>query len=135
MDYSRSIPDIFSDLADQFATLTRTEAQLARAEASEKIGRLGSGFALVVFGAALLIPGLVLLLQAAATALVRHYGVSEDWSPLIVGGSAALLGLLLFAIGFRRFRASRLIPSRTIEQIQRDAGVVKRQIGADDGET
>lgn len=135
MDDPRSIPGIFGDIADQLATLARTEARLARAEASEKIGRLGAGLGFVVFGAALLIPGLVLLLQSAAKALVAHYGVVEAQAPIIVGGAAALLGLILFAIGFSRFRASRLMRSRTIEQIERDVAVAKRQLGADDGAT
>lgn len=135
MDYPRSLPDIFGDLAGQLATLTRTEARLARSEASEKIGRLGAGLGLVVFGAALLIPGVTLLLQAGVTALVRYYGVPENWSPLVVGGAAALLGLIVLMIGFGRFRASRLVPGRTIRQMQRDAAVARRQIGADDDAT
>jgi hypothetical protein len=133
MEYSRSIPEMFTDLVRQLATLARTEAQLARAEASEKVARVGVGIGLTISGAALLIPGLVVLLQAAVVALIRYYGIVDYWASAIVGGAAFLLGFILIVAGFTRFRASRLTPSKTIEQIQRDAAVAKQQMGADYG--
>jgi hypothetical protein len=134
MDYSRTIPDIFTDLMRQLATLVRTEAQLARAEASEKVRQVGAGLALVIGGAVLLIPGVVVVLQAAVAALIK-YGIADYWAALIVGGAAILVGLILAAIGVSRFSASRLVPRKTIDQIQRDADVARKQMETDYGAT
>lgn len=134
MDDTRTIPDIVTDLMRQLAALMRTEAQLARTEASEKIGQVGAGLGLVVGAAMLLIPGLVLLLAAGAAALTRT-GLADYWACVIVGGAAFLVGLIMAVIGFGRLKASRLAPSRTIEQIQRDAGMAKRQVEKDHGPT
>jgi hypothetical protein len=133
-DYSHTIPDIFTDLMRQLGALVRTEAQLARAEASEKVSQVGAGLGLAIGAAMLLIPALVMLLAAAAAALTR-YGLADYWVALIVGGAAFLVGLVLAAIGFSRLKASRLAPSKTIEQIQRDAGMAKRQAETDHGAT
>jgi hypothetical protein len=130
-DYrSRSLPDIFADILGQATTLLRKEGQLARAEMAEKISQAAVGLGLIVFGAVLLIPALVILLDAAVAALVRN-GILEHWSALIVGGSALTLGLILALVGASRLKARRLMPSRTIEQLQQDAAVAKQQMRND----
>ena len=83
--YSRSIPDLFADAANQFSLLVRKEGQLARAEMSEKITELAVGLGLLVGGSVLLIPAFVILLQAAVAALVDAK-IAMVWATLIVGG-------------------------------------------------
>jgi Putative Actinobacterial Holin-X, holin superfamily III len=122
MAYGRSIPGIFSDLMSQLA-LMRSEAELARAETSEKISQISMGFGLVITGAILLIPALVILLGAAASALLTT-GMATYWAELIVGGAAAVTGLILALIGPCRLHASQLIPKKTIDRLQRDAGML-----------
>ena len=68
--FSRSIPDIFVDVVNQFTILVRKETQLARTEISEKLTDLAVRLGLLVGGSVLLIPALVILLQAAVAALV-----------------------------------------------------------------
>jgi hypothetical protein len=127
---NRPFTDILADIFSQATTLLRKEGQLARAEMSDKISQVAVGIALLVFGAVLLIPALVILLDAAVAALVRS-GILEHWSALIVGGSALAVGLILALVGLSRLKAKRLMPERTIEQLQQDAAVAKQQMRSD----
>jgi Putative Actinobacterial Holin-X, holin superfamily III len=127
---SRSFPDIFTDLFRQTTTLLSKEGQLARAEMSEKMSQVAVGIALLVFGAVLLIPALVILLDAGVAALVRR-GFEPPIAALIVGGAALAVGLILALIGLSRLKAKRLVPTRTIEQLQQDAAVAKQQMRSD----
>jgi Putative Actinobacterial Holin-X, holin superfamily III len=130
--YGRSIPDLLSDLLVQFTTLVRKEGQLARAEISEKVSQVAGGLALIVGGAVLLMPALVVLLEAAVAALERS-GLAPHWSALIVGGVVLLIGLILLMVGVNRLKAENLLPRRTINQLQEDASVAKRQVRSDNG--
>lgn len=80
----------------------------------------------------LLIPALVILLQAAVAGLAAA-DLAVGWASLIVGGGALLIGLALLAIGISRLRARRLVPSKTIERLQRDAAVATQRMRNDDG--
>jgi hypothetical protein len=129
---NRPISAILADLVNQFTGLIRKEGQLARAEMSEKIGEIGMALGLVVGGAVLLIPALVILLQAAVAGLVAT-GLAVGWASLIVGGVVLVIGLLLLAIGVNRLKTARLVPDKTLEQLQRDAAVAVQQVRNDDG--
>ena len=123
----RSIPDILSDLVGQFTRLVQKEGQLARAELSENIGKAATGLGLVIGGAVLLIPALVILLDAAVAAITERGHLAPYWSALIVGGVVLILGLVLLAFGGSRLRPSNMVPTRTMQQLQRDASVAKAQ--------
>ena len=123
----RSLPDIFSDLIAQFTRLLQKEGQLARAEVSENIGKAATGLGFVVGGAVLLIPALVVLLDAAVAAITERAHLASYWSALIVGGAVLIVGLLLLALGASRLRPSNMIPTRTMQQLRRDASVAKSQ--------
>jgi hypothetical protein len=123
----RSIPNLFSSLVTQLTNLVRTEGELARAEISEGIGRMGTALALVVAGAVLLIPALVVLLNAAVAALIEN-GMTASVAALIVGGVVLIVGIVLVMVGIKSLKPNRLIPSRTIGQLSRDAEVAKNQM-------
>lgn len=123
----RSLPEIFSDLIAQFTRLLQKEGQLARAEVSENIGKAATGIGFVIGGAVLLIPALVVLLDAAVAAITERGHLAPYWSALIVGGGVLIIGLLLLAFGASRLRLSNMIPTRTMQQLQRDASVAKSQ--------
>lgn len=123
----RSLPDIFSDLVAQFTSLLQKEGQLARAEVSENISKAATGLGFVIGGAVLLIPALVILLDAAVAAITERGHLAPYWSALIVGGAVLIIGLLLLAFGGSRLRPSNMIPTRTLQQLQRDASVAKAQ--------
>jgi Putative Actinobacterial Holin-X, holin superfamily III len=132
-DNTRSIPELFTSVVSQLADLVRTEGQLARAEISEKMTLAASGLGLIVGGAILLMPALVVLLEAAVAALVDN-GIAPYWAALIVGGAGLLLGLILLLIGVSRLRAGRLVPDKTIQQLQRDAATARSQVRTGDVE-
>ena len=129
---NRSIPELLPDAVNNFTVLVRKETQLARAEMSEKISGLAIGTGILVAGAVLLIPALVVLLQSAVTALADPK-IPVVWVALIVGGVTFLIGLVLLAIGVRRLKAARPVPTRTIEQLQQEAEIAKQQVRGDHG--
>lgn len=124
----RSIPEIFTDVIDQFTTLLTKEGELARTEMSEKITQVAVGLGLIVGGSVLLTPALVILLQAGVSALITNNIVREPWAPLIVGGAVFLIGIILLLVGISRLRAEALVPHKTIQQIQSDVRVAKHQV-------
>jgi hypothetical protein len=127
----RSIPEIFTDVVNQFTTLLRKEGELARTEMSEKITQVAVGLGLIVGGSVLLTPALVVLLQAGVSALITNNVVREPWAPLIVGGAVFLLGIILLLVGMSRLKADALVPNKTIHQIQSDVRVAKQQVRED----
>lgn len=132
-DNTRTVPELFTSVVSQLADLMRTEGQLARAEISEKMTLAATGLGLIVGGAILLMPALVVLLEAAVAALVDN-GIAPYWSALVVGGACFVLGLILLLIGVSRLRAGKLVPDRTIHQLQRDAATARSQVRTDDVE-
>ena len=125
--YERSTAEIIGDLFTQFPALVRKESQLARAEMSEKISQVGFGATFIVCGAVLLIPALVVLLQAAVTAL-EQYQFQPIAAALIVAGAVLLIGIILLIIGITRLKVENLVPNKTIHQIQQDASAAKQQL-------
>lgn len=124
---SRSIPELFSDAVGQLAKLVGNEFDLARAELSEKAGHAGRAAGMIGAGAVILIPALVLLLFAVSAALIRS-GLSEPVAYLIAGLGAALLSVVLIAVGMSRLSGGALKPNVTLDQIQRDKVAAKEMV-------
>jgi uncharacterized membrane protein YqgA involved in biofilm formation len=127
----RSIPGIVIDLLNQFTTLLRQESQLARAEISENVNRAIMGIVLAVAAAVMLIPALVILLMAAVYAL-ESAGLAPYWAALAIGGGVLIIGLILMLIGVSRLKAKNLMPRKTINQLQEDAALAKRQVSGEE---
>lgn len=126
---NRSIPEILTDLAKEFTSLFRSEIRLARAEVSDKIALLGLSLALMVAGAVFVMAALVLVLQAIVAVLIDQ-GFTPPAAILMVAGSAVVLGIILVWAGVSQLRARRLAPTRTVEQLQRDAAVARHKMVA-----
>jgi len=122
----RSLPGLVTDIVSQFTSLVSNEIRLARAEVSYNVSRAGTGLALIIGGAVLLIPALVIVLNAAVQAMVAN-GFAEHWAALTVGGIAFLSGLIVVLVGVSRIKPNALMPSRTMEQIRRDAAMAAQQ--------
>jgi hypothetical protein len=120
----RSIPEVFVDLFHQLAGLLRNEGQLARVEISEKLDKLIGAGIMLGAGALLLLPGLVLLLVAFAYFLAER-GMSPALASLISGVAALAIGGILLVVGLNRLKAVRLVPNKTLRQIQQDVSIVK----------
>ncbi len=134
MENTRSIPDIVADVMRQASTLMRAEAGLARVEISESLDAIGSGLGMLIVGAMLIIPGLALGLQACAAAAMAA-GLADYWSLAIFGGGAFIIGIVLAILGRQRMSSSKLKPSKTIDELNRDMAMArdvattKQQVG------
>jgi len=124
---NRSVPELFTDLVTQLTTLFRKEIQLARTEVSEKVTVAASGIGYIVGGAVLGIAALVILLQAAVAWLVRA-GIPDQWANLIVGVVVAVIAFVLVRMGMNSLKADKLTPTKTVEQLQRDATTAREQV-------
>ena len=122
-----SVADLFGNVVTELSTLFRKEVQLARAELGEKAEQATGAAASLAIGGVLLLAALIFLLQALVALLV-YLGVPPGWAELIVAVAVGLIGYLLLRGGLNRLKASNLVPSRTAEQLSRDAAVVKEQV-------
>ena len=119
----KGVADLASDALKDIATLLQTELQLLRAEISEKLTFTALSAALIGAGALLLIATVVLLLEAAVTGLVA-YGYSWPVATLIVAAVTLLTGAGLVWFGLNRLNLARLVPSKTLDQLQKDSNIV-----------
>jgi uncharacterized membrane protein YqjE len=119
----KGVADLASDALKDIATLLQTELQLLRAEISEKLTFTALSAALIGAGALLLIATVVLLLEAAVTGLVA-YGYSWPAATLIVAAVTLLTGAGLVWFGLNRLNLARLVPSKTLDQLQKDSNIV-----------
>lgn len=126
-DSNRSLPELFSTVIGQISTLFRQEVKLARAEMGEKFGQAAGAITPLAAGGALLLGALIMLLFALESLLV-YFGIAPGWARLIVGALCALGGYGLIRSGLSQLKVSNLVPSRTTEQLSRDAQVAKEQV-------
>ncbi len=124
----RSVPELVSSVISQISTLFRKEVQLARAEMGEKLGSMGTAVVPLAAGGGLLLGALLLLLLALAALVTNLFGIATGWSLLIVGVLAAILGYALIRGALSKLSAANLMPSRTAEQLSRDAQVAKETV-------
>lgn len=123
---NRSIPDLFSDLVQQLSTLVQTEGRLLRSELGQSAHKVGNGAMEVVAGALLLLAAMIVLLQALIGALAK-WGLDPAWASLLVGIVVAVIGTILVKRGTANMSPSELTPSRTSEQLRKDAALAKEQ--------
>lgn len=105
---------------NEITTLVRTELKLLRSEISEKLTISSLSAAIIVTGAFLLLATVVLLLQAAVAGLVV-YGFSWPVAFLITAAITLAVGAGLVWFGINSLSIKHLAPSRTINQLQKDA--------------
>lgn len=127
-DDTRSVPQLLADMLNELTSLFRKEIQLARAEMGEKASEAGGAIPGIAGGGALALGGLILLLMAAAAGIARAFDLAPGWGMLIVGVLAALLGYALVRAGMSKLKATNLTPTRTAEQLSRDAEAAKEQV-------
>ena len=118
----KGVTDLLGDVLRDIADLIRTELQLLRTEMAEKLTFTAVSLCIIATGGLFLVVTIVLLLQAAIAGLVA-YGVSWPAASLIVGGLTFVLGGGLTWYGLSRLNLDRMAPSRTIDQMQKDANI------------
>ena len=116
----KSLASIAGKAFNEITTLVRTELKLLRTEISEKLTLSSLSMAVIATGAFLLLATIVLLLQAAVAGLVV-YGFSWPVAFLITAAITLVVGAGLVWFGINWLSVQHLAPSRTINQLQKDA--------------
>ena len=124
---SRSVSELFGDALNQFSKLLRNELQLARAEISMKVGQTTSAIALLAGAGLFLIPTLVLLLISLSVWLVET-GIRPSVAYLLAALAGMVVVAILGGIGLNRLKATSLVPTRTLDQLQQDAAAAREHI-------
>ena len=116
----KSLASIAGKAFNEITTLVRTELKLLRTEISEKLTLSSLSAAVIAIGAFLLLATIVLLLQAAVAGLVV-YGFSWPVAFLITAAITLVVGAGLVWFGINWLSVQHLAPSKTINQLQKDA--------------
>jgi hypothetical protein len=122
---TRSLGELFSELANETTTLVRQEIQLAKTEMTQKATEAGKDVGLIGAGGALAYAGLLALLAAAILGLGQ---LIPMWlSALIVGLVVVGIGYLLVQRGLTALKQIDPTPRQTIQTLQEDKEWVKEQ--------
>ena len=114
---------LLSDTLDHVTNLVRGEINLARAELQENANRALAGLGMMVAAVVISLTAFNVL-SAALVAWLGSMGMGAGWAALIVGGVLILLAVILGMVGKNRLTATSLAPTRTVENLKRDARTV-----------
>ncbi len=128
-DPNKSTSGMVSDAMAHVSSLVRNEVDLARAEISENLSRAGVALGLLV-GAIVLALTALNVLSAALISALTEVGLDAGWAALIVGAGLAVIAFAMMAKGLNDLKLSSLAPSRTAENVRRDAKAVKEAYDA-----
>ena len=122
-----STPSLFADALSQMTTLFETEIRLVRTEISEKISQAVKAVVVLLVAAVLMLVGLFIILFGLVQ-LVIFFGVIYWLAYFIVGGGIAVIGAIALYVALNRLSTDNLMPKQSIDQLGKDAGVVKEQV-------
>ncbi len=121
---SEGTTGLIGDALQTVASLVRSEVDLARAEINQNLHRAGTAVGMLVAAVVLALTALNVL-AAALSAALTELGLEPAWSALIVGVAFAILAGILMSKGLNDLKLSSLAPTRTAENVKRDAQAVK----------
>lgn len=121
---SQSPASLAADALRISSDLVRKEVMLAKAELRQNLSRAGTGLGMIVAAAVL---GIVTLnvLTVALVAALAETDLGPIWSAVVVGVVLAILAYVLLRKGMANLKPENLMPTRTVENVQRDASAVK----------
>ncbi|WP_282029699.1 phage holin family protein [Paracoccus marcusii] len=121
---SQSPASLAADALRISSDLVRKEVSLAKAELRQNLNRAGTGLGMMVAAAVL---GIVTLnvLTVALVAALAETDLGPIWSAVVVGVVLAILAYVLLRKGMADLKPENLMPTRTVENVQRDASTVK----------
>ncbi|MDO5757918.1 MAG: phage holin family protein [Rhodobacterales bacterium] len=120
----KTTSDMLSDALTHVSSLVRKEVDLARAEISENLNRAAVALGMIV-GAVIVALTALNVLSAALVAALTEAGLEAGWSALIVGVVFAVIAFVMAGKGVNDLKLSSLAPSRTAQNVKRDANAVK----------
>ncbi|OWU70038.1 phage holin family protein [Phaeobacter sp. 22II1-1F12B] len=123
-DRTESTGSLLSEAIKHVSSLVRSEVDLARAEVDQNLRRALSAIGMLV---AAVVAALVALnvMAAAVVSGLTEAGVDAVWAALIVGVALGLIAAALIAKGSKDLKLSSLAPTRTAENIKRDANTIQ----------
>lgn len=121
---SQSPASLAADALRISSDLVRKEVTLAKAELRQNLSRAGTGLGMIVAAAVL---GIVTLnvLTVALVAALAETDLGPIWSAVVVGVVLAILAYVLLRKGMADLKPENLMPTRAVENVQRDASAVK----------
>ena len=122
-----STPSLFADALSQMTTLFETEIRLVKTEISEKISAAVNAVIVLLAAAVLLLVGLFIILFGIVQ-LVIFFGVVPWLAYFLVGGVIAIVGGIMLYVALNRFSSDNLMPKRSMNQLGKDATIVKEQV-------
>lgn len=121
---NQSTTSLLGDVFENLTGLVRSEINLARAEADQNMRRAAMALGFLAAALVLFLTALNVLAAAIAAGLA-DLGFDAGWAALAVGVAIALIGWALMQKGLSDLKLSSLAPSRTAENVKRDAKAVK----------
>jgi drug/metabolite transporter (DMT)-like permease len=122
----RSLGELLSELSRETSLLVRKEVELATTEMTAKARTAGGHVALAATGGALAHAALLVLLAAFVVGLTQ-LGVSAWLAALIVAVVVGAVGYMLINKGVSALRATRVVPTHTVQSLKEDAKWTTRQ--------
>lgn len=120
----RSTPTLLTDALAHVSSLMRKEVDLARSEISQNANKAVAALGMIVAAVVIALVALNILAAAVAAGLAE-LGIPAGWAALIVGVVLAVIAFALSAKGVNDLKLTSLAPTRTTENVKRDASVVK----------
>jgi hypothetical protein len=116
----RSLGELLSELSRETSVLVRKEVELATTEMTAKARAAGRHVSLIAAGGALAHAALLVLLAALVVGLWQ-LGLAPALAALIVAAVVAALGYTLIHMGVSALRATRVVPTHTVQSLKEDA--------------
>lgn len=116
----RSLGELLSELSRETSVLVRKEVELATTEMTAKARTAGRHVALAAAGGALAHAALLVLLAALVVGL-SQLGLAPALAAVIVAAVVAALGYTLIHMGVSALRATRIVPTHTVQSLKEDA--------------
>ena len=124
MSSDNSTIGLLNEALAKVSNLVRGEVDMARAEISENLSSAGVALGMIA-GAVVVALTALNVLTAAVVAGLTELGIPGGWSALIVGVVLGAIAYILLQKGMADLKLSSIAPTRTAENVKRDARTVK----------
>lgn len=115
-----STGSLLSEVLSHVSSLFRSEVDLARAEIDQNLRRALAAVGMIVAAIVIALTSLNVL-SAALVAGLTEAGLESGWAALIVGVVFGIIAFALISKGMSDLKLSSIAPSRTAENVKRDA--------------
>lgn len=122
----RSLGELLADLSRETGLLVRKEVELATTEMTAKVRTASTHVAVTAAGGALAHAGVLVFLAAVVIGLTQ-LGLQPWLSALIVALATIAVGYVLINKGVNALRATRVVPTHTVQSLREDAKWTTRQ--------